>query len=215
MSFFNKAKEPISGITHAFGMFASIIGFITLLRQAQIVGATAHIVSVLVFGITLFFMYTASTVYHLLPLSDKWEYHLKRIDHVAIFLFIAGSYTPFCLIPLYNQLGPIILIIIWLICLAGIIFKICWLEAPIWFSTLIYVLMGNVCLLFIYPLFQSITFGSMTWLVAGGICYMVGALIYVTKRPDPIPGIFRHHEIWHIFVMAGSFCHFWSIKSLL
>lgn len=128
-----------------------------------------------------------------------------------IFLMIAGTYTPFCLVPLRGAWGWSIFGVVWGLAAAGVFFKILWITAPRWFSTIIYLLMGWVCIVAIYPIVQTVPLGGVIWLASGGMLYSVGAVIYGMKKPNPWPGIFGFHEIWHFFVLGGSFCHFMAI----
>ncbi len=153
-------------------------------------------------------LFTASAVYHLPDVNKKTKLFLKRIDHIMIYFLIAGSYTPFCLIPLKGAWGWSILSVIWIIAFAGIAFKIFFIHAPRWLSTLLYLLMGWMCIIAIYPLIKTMPSCGIFWLAAGGIFYSVGAVIYAIKKPNPLPGIFGFHEIWHLFVIAGSICHY-------
>ena len=153
-------------------------------------------------------LFTASAVYHLPDVNKETKLFLKRIDHIMIYFLIAGSYTPFCLIPLKGAWGWSILSVIWIIAFAGIAFKIFFIHAPRWLSTLLYLLMGWMCIIAIYPLIKTMPSCGIFWLAAGGIFYSVGAVIYAIKKPNPLPGIFGFHEIWHLFVIAGSICHY-------
>ena len=150
-------------------------------------------------------------MYHLLPLPPRGISNLRRIDHAMIFVLIAGTYTPICLIPLRGIGGWNLFGVIWGIAIIGIFLALFWINAPRWLSTFIYLIMGWLIVVAFYPLAQTIALKGIVWLVLGGLCYSVGAIIYTLKRPNPVPGIFGFHEIWHIFVMAGSFCHFWAM----
>ncbi len=150
-------------------------------------------------------------MYHLLPLSPKGISILRRIDHIMIFILIAGTYTPVCLVPLRGVWGWSLFGVIWGIAIAGIFLKIFWMNSPRWLYTLVYLTMGWLVIIAMYPLIRAIPLGGVIWLAAGGLCYSVGAVIYALKRPDVVPGIFGFHELWHILVMAGSFCHFWAM----
>ena len=150
-------------------------------------------------------------MYHLLPLSHHGRSILRLIDHAMIFILIAGTYTPICLIPLYGLLGWIMLCIIWCMAIAGIFQALFWLHAPRWFTTSIYLFMGWMVIVAFYPLVQSLPFCGVIWFILGGLSYTIGAILYALKRPNPFPGIFGFHEIWHILVLIGSFCHLWAM----
>jgi hemolysin III len=150
-------------------------------------------------------------MYHMLPLSPRGVAILRRIDHSMIFVLIAGTYTPICLIPLRGLWGWSLFCIVWCMAIAGIFQAIYWIQAPRLFSTSLYLAMGWLVILAWYPIDQSIPVGGIIWFVLGGLFYTVGAIIYSSKKPNPAPGIFGFHEIWHIFVLAGSICHFWAM----
>jgi hemolysin III len=211
LSLTKKFRDPVSGLTHFIGFLLSLAALVLLVTYASYQGTTWHIVAFAIFGISLILLYGASSMYHLLPLSPRGTSILRRIDHVMIFVLIAGTYTPVCLIPLRGVWGWSLFGIIWSMAIAGIFQALFWIHAPRWFSTLLYLVMGWIVIIAFYPLVQSIPFGGIMWFVLGGLCYTGGALIYALKRPNPVPGIFGFHEIWHLFVMAGSFCHFWAI----
>jgi hemolysin III len=210
-NFFKKLREPVSGLTHFAGFLLSIAALVLLTTYSVMEGTTLHIVSFAIFGTSLVLLYGASSLYHLLPLAPHGISVLRRIDHIMIFVLIAGTYTPVCLVPLRGTLGWSLFGIVWGIAIGGIFLALFWINAPRWISTLIYLLMGWLIVIAIYPLAQAIPMGGMIWFASGGLCYSVGAIIYALKRPDPLPGVFGFHEIWHLFVMGGSFCHFWAM----
>jgi hemolysin III len=209
--FFLKFRDPVSGVTHFAGFLLSLAALILLETYSVQYGSPRHIVACAVFGASLILLYGASSLYHLLSLSPQGTSILRRIDHVMIFVLIAGTYTPVCLIPLSGVLGWCLLGVIWSMATAGIFQALFWIHAPRWFSTSLYLLMGWLVIFAFYPLVQSIPLGGIIWFIFGGLSYTFGAVIYALKRPNPVPGIFGFHEIWHLFVMAGSFCHFWAI----
>jgi hemolysin III len=211
ISFIQKFRDPVSGLTHLSGVLLSIAGFILLETNAIRHGTPWHMVGFAVYGISLILLYGASSIYHLLPLSPSGSTVLRRIDHAMIFVLIAGTYTPICLIPLRGMWGWSLLGIIWCMAIAGIFQALFWIHAPRWFTTSLYLSMGWLVIIAFYPLVQSIPLGGIIWFVLGGLSYTGGAFIYGFKKPNPAPGIFGFHEIWHVFVMAGSFCHFWAL----
>jgi hemolysin III len=153
-------------------------------------------------------LYAASAAYHLIPLNEKGTRILKKLDHVMIFMMIAGTYTPFCLVPLRGGWGWTIFGIVWGFAVVGVFFKLFYINAPRFLSTSIYLAMGWISIVAIYPIVKNIPAGGVIWLASGGVLYSIGAVIYALKKPNPWPGVFGFHEIWHIFVLAGSFCHF-------
>ena len=208
-------RDPISGLTHLIGALFAIVALCILAVQAATYGGVWHMVSFSIFGATLFLMFASSALYHLLHAPDHIIVWLKRLDHMAIFLLIAGSYTPFCLIPLHGPVGWGLFSAVWALALAGVFLKLFWLSAPRWLSTVVYVSMGWLIVFAIEPAIDTIPAGALWWLLYGGLAYTVGAIVYATKKPDPWPRWFGFHEIWHLFVMVGAFCHFWAIAFYL
>lgn len=204
-------REPVNGFTHLAGALLSIAGLVVMLVAAVKYGTAWHVVGFAIFGSSLILLYSASSLYHLLPVSKQGVEFLERIDHIMIFVLIAGSYTPFCLVPLRGPWGWSIFGLIWSLALAGIAFKIFWMHAPRWLSVGIYLLMGWIIVIAIYPLFLSIPRAALGWLVLGGLTYSAGAMVYGFKWPNPFPRFLDHHAIWHLFVLGGSFCHFWAV----
>lgn len=198
-------KDPISALTHFIGFLAVIPIFIVWLYLAQ---DMRQEIGLLICGISLLLLYGASTIYHTLKLSAEKTALLRRIDHMMIFVLIAGTYTPICLVLLEGRRGTILLSLIWSIALIGICMKIFWMGAPRWLSTLIYVGMGWLSVTVILPLVQATGWGGFGLLSAGGIAYTVGALIYALKKPNfGFLKSFGFHEIFHVFVMLGSGLH--------
>ena len=174
-------------------------------------GRADQLVAFGVFGLSLVALYTASTLYHLLPLSPAGIARLRRADHMAIFVLIAGTYTPFCLLALDGAWQAGLLGLIWGLALCGILLKFLWMDAPRWLSVALYLGMGWAALVAAPTLFRVVPPGGIAWVLAGGVVYSAGALIYGLKRPNPVPGVFGFHELWHLFVVAGSACHFWAV----
>ena len=208
-------RDPVSGLTHLIGALFAIVALCILAVQAATYGGIWHMVSFSIFGATLFLMFASSALYHLLHAPDHIIVWLKRLDHMAIFLLIAGSYTPFCLIPLHGPVGWGLFSAVWALALAGVFLKLFWLSAPRWLSTVVYVSMGWLIVFAIEPATETIPEDALWWLLYGGLAYTIGAIVYATKKPDPWPRWFGFHEIWHLFVMAGAFCHFWAIAFYL
>ena len=200
-----RIREPFNGASHLLGLLLAGAGTILLLRLAR---EPTQLVAFGIYGATLILLYGASTLYHTLPLAERPLRALRTLDHVAIYFLIAGTYTPVALITLDGALGWTILGTVWLVALAGIPFKLYFLDAPVWLSTAIYLGMGYLALFAVVPIARATSSGGLAWLVAGGAAYTVGAVIYARQRPDPFPGRFGHHEIWHLLVLAGSGCHY-------
>lgn len=201
-------RDPLSGLTHCVGALLAVVGTILLIIKSVSPILPWHVVTFSIFGGGMILLYTASTLYHWLPLSEKGIRVFRRIDHSMIFFYIAATYTPICLIPLRGGWGWSLFGCAWGLAVSGIILKIFWITAPRWFSTGLFLAMGWMVLAGIYPLVMALPVGALVWLVAGGLFYSSGAVIYAMKRPDPFPNFFGFHEIFHLLVMAGSFCHF-------
>ena len=198
-------REPFNGASHLVGLLLAGVGTVLLLRLAQ---GPAQLAAFAIYGATLILLYGASAMYHTLPLADRPLRALRTLDHIAIYFLIAGTYTPVALITLDGVLGWSLLGTVWLIALAGIPFKVWFLDAPVWLSTGTYLGMGYLALLAIVPIARAVSVTGLLWLVAGGMAYTIGAVVYARRRPDPFPGRFGHHEIWHLLVLAGSGCHY-------
>ncbi|NPV70088.1 MAG: hemolysin III family protein [Firmicutes bacterium] len=209
------SREPASALTHLIGALLSIGGLVALIYKGAVYGTAWHVVSFTVFGVSLILLYTASTLYHGLALSARARLALRKLDHMMIFLLIAGTYTPFCLVPLRGAWGWPLFGVVWGCAALGMIVKLFWMNVPRWLSTGFYLLMGWLVLVAAYPLSRAVTTASLAWLVAGGLLYTIGAVFYAAKWPSPWPGRFGFHEIWHLFVMAGSSAHFVAVLALV
>jgi hemolysin III len=206
-----KLREPVNGLTHLVGGLLAFVGLIVLLAKAASGGRVDQLVAFGVFGFSLIALYTASALYHLLPLSAAGTARLRLVDHMSIFVLIAGTYTPFCLLALDGAWRVGLLGLIWSLALCGILLKFLWMDAPRWLSVALYLGMGWAAVIAAPALFRAVPAGGMAWVLAGALVYSVGALIYGLRRPNPMPGVFGFHELWHLFVMAGSACHFWAV----
>ncbi|MEO7987163.1 MAG: hemolysin III family protein [Gemmatimonadales bacterium] len=198
-------REPVNAWSHLVGLVLAVAGTILLLRMAH--GARETLAFTL-YGVSLVVLYAASTLYHALALQPRRLRTLRVFDHIAIYFLIAGTYTPVALVTLHGPWGWTLLAVAWTIAVAGIPFKLLFLDAPTWLSTGIYLAMGYMALLAAMPLASAVPLSGLAWLAAGGIAYTVGAFIFAWRRPDPFPGVFGHHEIWHLLVLVGSGCHF-------
>jgi hemolysin III len=206
----HKLKEPGSAITHFIGMLMAIIAAVPLIIKATANPDRIHIISLIIFISAMILLYTASTVYHSFNISERVNRILKKIDHAMIFILIAGTYTPICLIVLKGRTGYIMCALVWGIAIFGIIIKSFWIYCPKWFSSIIYIAMGWICILVFNQLIHSLSAGAFTWLLIGGIIYTVGGIVYALKIPlfNRKHKNFGTHEIFHILTMAGSICHF-------
>ncbi|WLR54170.1 hemolysin III family protein [Mesobacillus subterraneus] len=205
-------REPINGLTHLAGALLSFAGLLALVIKASLTtGSALAITSVMIFGISMILLYTASATYHMVISKDSVIAFLRKIDHSMIFVLIAGTYTPFCLISLNGVTGWTLFGIIIFAALCGILFKMIWFRSPRWLSTSIYIVMGWMVIFVVSPLSSVLNPAGIFWLVAGGIMYTIGGVIYALK-PDFLRS--KHlgfHEIFHIFIMLGSTAHFLSV----
>mgnify|MGYP000928300733 CR=1 FL=1 len=204
-------RDPVSGLTHFIGALLAVAGLAALIVKASNPLRPWHLTTYCVFGAGMILLYTASTLYHWLPLGSTGRSRLRKLDHMMIFVLIAATYTPFCLVPLRGAWGWSIFGTVWAVALMGIVFKAFWIHAPRWLSAAMYVCMGWIVIVGIVPLVRTLQPGGLFWLVTGGLLYTAGGLIYAVKRPDPFPEVFGFHEIFHIFVMLGTLAHFWTI----
>ena len=203
-------KDPGSAITHFIGMLMAAFAATPLLIRAASNPDKIHLISLSIFIVSMILLYGASATYHTLNLSERTNRILRKIDHCMIFVLIAGSYTPVCMIVLGGKVGYTLCAIVWSIAIAGIILKLFWITCPKWFSSVIYIAMGWTCLLVFGTLWDTLPHAAFGWLLAGGIIYTIGGIIYALKLPvfDAVHKYFGSHEIFHLFVMGGSICHF-------
>ena len=204
-------REPGSAITHFIAMMMAVFAATPLLIKAALSSdgkITLHALGI--FCISMILLYGASATYHSLNISGKALRIFRKIDHMMIFVLIAGSYTPVCLIILGGKLGYTLLSVVWGIALFGMILKACWVTCPKWFSSVIYIAMGWVCLGVFGTLWNVLPHAAFGWLLAGGIIYTIGGVIYALTLPifNGKHKFFGSHEIFHLFVMGGSICHF-------
>lgn len=203
-------REPGSALTHFVGMMLAIFAAVPLLVKTGIHAGGKEFQAMVIFICSMILLYAASTTYHSVNLSGKALRIFQKIDHMMIFVLIAGSYTPVCLIVLGGQIGYTLLAIVWSIALGGMIIKAFWITCPKWFSSILYIAMGWVCVLVFGQLYETLPMPAFMWLLAGGIIYTIGGVIYALKLPlfNSKHKSFGSHEIFHLFVMGGSICHF-------
>jgi len=197
-------EEIANSITHGIGLLLSIVGLVILVVSASVHGDIWRVVCFSVYGGALIILYTASTLYHSFPMG-RTKYILKIIDHSAIYILIAGSYTPFALISLRGAWGWTLFGVIWALALAGIVFKMFFVKRLLVLSTITYLIMGWLALIAVRPIINNIPFRGIVWLIAGGLFYTLGIIFhFFNKLPF-------HHAIWHLFVLSGSICHYFAI----
>jgi hemolysin III len=203
---FKNMREPVSGLTHFFAAIAAAFGLMALLIIGQ--GDTGKQLTLLIYGISLFLMFSASAAYHLIKGKPGLIQVMRKVDHSAIYVLIAGTYTPIC----FNQFTGFwrlgMLAIIWGLAVVGVTGKIIVINSPRWLIVGIYLIMGWLSLLALREMILVLPLGALIWLFLGGIFFTVGAVIYITKIMNFIPGVFGFHEIWHMFVILGCLCHF-------
>jgi hemolysin III len=197
-------EEIANTVTHGIGLLLSIAGFVVLLVLAILRGTAWHIVACSIYGATLICLYSASTLYHAV-VSPRLKRALKIFDHSAIYLFIAGTYTPFLLLNLRGPWGWSLLAVIWGLALAGILSKFWFVDHSEHLSTAVYVLMGWLVLIATKPVLAHVPSTTLLWLLAGGLFYSAGVIFYAWKR---LP---YSHAVWHVFVLAGSTCHYFAV----
>ena len=207
--FIEKQSEPMAGSLHLIGAILAIAALVILVKAAAETGEPKKIVSFTIFGVGLILVYVSSTLYHLLSLEPKTKSVLRRLDHSMIYLLIAGSYTPLCLVALPGSWGWSLLGVVWGLALIGILIKSKNIQIKAWLSTIVYLAMGWLILIAFVPLFKVLSTAGIFWLFAGGIAYTSGTIFFGLGKILPRKSKFWMHEIWHLFVMAGSFSHFW------
>ncbi len=204
-------KDPGSAITHFIGfLFAFLFGGL-LIKKAELTGSHIAVIAMCVFICSMMLLYGASTTYHTINIPGRINLLLKRVDHAMIFVLIAGSYTPVCLLALPEKIGIPLLIYMWVSAAVGILVKIFIINCPKWISSVIYIAMGWTVVFVLRPLLAVLPPQAFYWLLAGGIIYTVGGIIYGIPLPSleaRLPKDFGRHEIFHLFVLGGSFCHF-------
>ncbi len=201
-----RIKDPFCGVSHGVGAVLSVAALITLLIVAG--GRVWHTVSFAVYGASLIILYSASCLYHSLTVDERRVERLMRFDHVGIFLLIAGTYTPVCLVTLRGTWGWSMLAAEWVMAGLGIAGILLLKKMPSWLRVVLYLGMGWLAVIAMPPLRAALPPAAIGWLFAGGIIYSVGTVIYATERPNLWPGKFDAHDLWHVFVLGGSACHF-------
>lgn len=205
-----KLKDPGSAITHFIAVILVLLAAVPLLWKAAREPGVLHVISIFIFILSMVLLYLASTIYHSLDVNEKVNRRLRKLDHMMIFILIAGSYTPVCFIALKGNTGKYLCALVWAVAIFGVLIKALWINCPKWFSSVIYIGMGWLCVLAFSQIFHALSKPAFGWLLAGGIIYTIGGIIYALKVPlfDARHKNFGSHEIFHLFVMGGSACHF-------
>lgn len=203
-------KDPWSALTHFIGMLLALFATAPLLVKAALSGEMMHVYAMAVFMLSMILLYAASATYHAFGVGDKLYIVLKKVDHMMIPVLIAGTYTPICLITLKDGIGPLLFATVWGMAIISILIKAFWVTCPKWVSSVLYIGMGWLCIMGMGSIVQGLSRPAFLWLLIGGILYTVGGIIYALKLPifNAKHKSFGSHEIFHLFVMAGSLCHY-------
>ncbi len=201
-----KFRDPISGLTHLGAAIISAVGLIILLVLGR--GDPTRELALFIYGLSLILMFSASATYHLVIASPQKMLRLRKLDHSAIYLLIAGTYTPVCLTFFTGYYRWGLLAAVWTFALIGIAVKVFVIHAPRWLNAGIYLIMGWLAVFAIPQIVTGMPLAAVIWLVAGGLFFTIGAVIYITRKMDFVPGVFGFHEVWHIFVILGCLCHY-------
>ncbi|MHB8777021.1 MAG: PAQR family membrane homeostasis protein TrhA [Anaerolineales bacterium] len=209
----NKLREPVNSLTHWAGAILALAGLIALLIVGW--GIPAKVISLVIYGVSLILLFSASATYHMVRVKDKVLEIFRKIDHAAIYLLIAGTYTPFCINAFTGFWKWGMLSIIWFMAVIGIVLKIFFIRAPRWLNAGIYVAMGWISVIAGGQMLAALPTWVFVWLIIGGVVYTLGAVVYATKIFNFVPGVFGFHEIWHIFVLIAAAAHFVAVMGLV
>lgn len=205
---YSRKEELANVMTHGIGIILSVIGSIFLVRKAIAHGDLWHVVSFVIFGVSLLLMYASSTIYHLIQKPD-YKIALRKLDHAMIYILIAGTYTPLLLTNLRSTSGWIMFAVIWLFALTGISIKLTTEFQSKWISAIIYLGMGWLAIFIAPTMFEKLSQTSIFLILSGGLFYSTGVFFYLRRT------LRFHHAIWHLFVLGGSICHFFAIYFLI
>jgi hemolysin III len=202
-------REPFNALSHLAGAILSVFALVAMIVKASLTDAPAlHFVAVTIFGVSMILLYSTSATYHMVLAKDRVIAYLRRLDHSMIFLLIAGSYAPFCLIALNGSTGFMLFSIVSGLAIAGILFKMVWFNCPRWLSTGLYIGMGWIIVFLASPLSETLSSPGLWLLVFGGLMYTIGGIIYGAKPTFLQSKFLGFHEIFHIFILLGTICHF-------
>ncbi len=204
-----KLREPVNGLTHFFAAIVAVIGLIALI----IIGwkSVGKEISLSIYGVSLILLFSASAIYHMVKAKPKVIERLRKLDHSAIYVLIAGTYTPFCVLMFQGFWKWGLLVLIWSLAVIGVTSEVILIKAPRWLRVSVYIMMGWIVIAAIGEMLKVLPVGALVWLLAGGVIYTLGAIVYATKKLDLFPGKFGFHELWHIFVILAALAHFIAI----
>ena len=207
-----KLREPVNSLTHWAGAILALAGLIALLIVGW--GTPLKVTSLIIYGASLIFLFSASATYHMVQVKDKALEIFRKVDHAAIYCLIAGTYTPFCINAFTGFWKWGMLTIIWSLAIIGIVIKVFIIRSPRWLNAGIYVAMGWLCIGASGQLLAALPAWVLTWLIIGGVTYTLGAVVYSTKMFNFVPGVFGFHEVWHIFVLLAAAAHFVAVMGV-
>ncbi|WP_231705650.1 PAQR family membrane homeostasis protein TrhA [Effusibacillus lacus] len=210
---FLRMKEPVNTLTHFVTFLAAIVGLVFLILLSK--DNASKLVTMTIYGVSVILLYGASSLYHWVRTTPEKELILKKFDHISIYVLIAGSYTPVFYYGLEGAWKWTMLSAVWALALIGMMLKIWFIHAPRYVSTAFYVTLGWIALVPIVQLIDNLPTGAIVMMVAGGVAYTIGAIIYATKCFDFFPNRFGFHEIFHLFVTAGSTVHFFMMTTYI
>jgi len=205
-----RVREPFCGLSHLAGAGFSVAGLGALVSVSW--GKPWQIGALSIYGASLIILYLASTLYHSLPVEPHQVERLRAVDQAAIYGLIAGTYTPLCVLSLHGTLGWTLLGVVWTVAVTAAVARLAWRAFPEWLSVGLYLTMGCLFVVALVPLFRALSAGGVGWLLFGGVFYVVGLVVLALDRPRLWPGRFGSHDLWHLFVLAGSACHFVMIR---
>jgi hemolysin III len=204
-------RDPASGFLHFVGALLSVAALVLLVCRAALEGTAWHVVSYAIFGSGMILLYVASTACHWFQPPDKPAHWLEKLDHVMIYVLIAATYTPVCLVVLRGPWGWSIFGAVWGLAVLGAVLKFVRFRMPVWLNAGLYVALGWVAAVAAVPLARALPTSALVWMLIGGACYTVGAVVFALRWPRIVKDVFSHHEIFHILVLGGSFCFFWTM----
>jgi len=206
---FKRLRDPVSGLMHLGTAVAAVLGLVLLLVVGR--GSLAKELALLIYGLSLVLMFSASSAYHLIKSNARVIQWLRKLDHSAIYVLIAGTYTTICLHFFDGFWRWGVLGIVWSMALIGVTVKLFVIQAPRWLTAGVYLVMGWLSIAAVGEMVRAMPVGMLVWLFLGGAFFTFGAIIYITKRLDFAPGVFGFHEVWHIFVILGCLSHYIAI----